>query len=101
MNLSRSESIRGLPPDDGRDPRGSFSIREQNADRQQEESLAEHPFAVHVRADQPKRQQPPERATQQHQAEPAQVFFMVLVVGPEIRPEYVQREVIVMPSAMS
>jgi hypothetical protein len=30
-----------LPPDDGRDPRGRSSRREQNADRQQEERLSE------------------------------------------------------------
>ena len=101
MNLSRSESIRGLPPDDGRDPRGSSSTREQNADRQQEERLAQHPFAVHVRAISGKASSPPSELPSNTRLSRPRFFFMVLVVGPEIRSEYVQREVMGMPSAMS
>ena len=73
MNLSSSGPILGMPPRDGRDPRGRSSTREQKANRQQEEGLAQHPFSVHMRSDQPKRQQRTQGATQKHQAEPTQV----------------------------
>ena len=63
MNLSSSGPIPGMPPRDGRDPRGRSSTREQKANRQQEEGLAQHPFAVHMRSDQPKGQQCTQRAT--------------------------------------
>ena len=57
FHFSWSAPIGGLPPDDGRDSRDRSSTREQKADRQQEERLAQHTFAIHVGSDQSKDQQ--------------------------------------------
>ena len=75
FHFSWSAPIGDLPPDDGRDSRDRSSTREQKADRQQEERLAQHTFAIHVGSDQSKDQQSAERASKQRQAEQTKVFL--------------------------